>query len=118
MTPSDQWSGIVQQTCGNPKESYKLAARPAWFNAFGYQILPSGDVESHVLANSGARPLDRGVLEKRIVFEVATRTGRIKNCVGLLAGQNGQQNVGPWGGTCSSNNAGGWPVLTVNKRTL
>lgn len=45
----------------------------------GVKVLPSSDVEASVLANVGARPADRDEVDKRIIEEVKTRTGKIKD---------------------------------------
>ncbi|HLF27796.1 MAG TPA: pectate lyase [Anaerolineae bacterium] len=58
-----------------------------------------------VLKNAGARPADRDAVDERIVEEVRTGTGQIINC------------VEPGAGRCDKN-AGGWPALAQNKRTL
>jgi len=63
----------------------------------GFTPLASASVESFVLANAGARPLDRDAVDTRIVREVQTRTGRIPS---------------------SPSDVGGYPVLAVNRRTL
>jgi hypothetical protein len=43
----------------------------------GYDILPSGEVETAVLAIAGARPWDRGVEELRVLFFIAEGRGDI-----------------------------------------
>ena len=43
----------------------------------GYDILPSGDVETAVLATAGARPWDRGDEEIRVLFFIAEGRGDI-----------------------------------------
>jgi hypothetical protein len=63
----------------------------------GLIVLPSTLVESVVLANAGARPVDRDDVDARIVQEVASRTG-----------------AHIW----SQNDVGGWPRLAVNVRLL
>jgi hypothetical protein len=63
----------------------------------GLTILPSADVEEHVLVNAGARPADRDAVDLRIVAEVRARNGRIIN---------------------SPAEVGGWPVLAENRHTL
>jgi hypothetical protein len=63
-------------------------------------------VLNKVLNGSGARPVDRDTVDKRIVTEVKNRTGKIINCVAAD------------GTTRCSKNAGGWPTLASNRRTL
>lgn len=43
------------------------------------QVLTASAVEASVLANAGARPSDRDAVDKRIVEEVTSRTGSIRN---------------------------------------
>lgn len=43
----------------------------------GYDIMPSGDVETALLATAGARPWDRGPAELRVLFFIAEGRGEI-----------------------------------------
>lgn len=43
----------------------------------GYDILPSGEVETALLATVGARPWDRGLQERRVLDSIAGGRGRI-----------------------------------------
>src|SRR5262249_40628563 len=63
----------------------------------GITIRPSSEVEAFVLANAGARPLDRDAVDLRIVMDVKNRTGS-------------------W--ISSQDQVGGWPNLAVNTRPL
>jgi hypothetical protein len=63
----------------------------------GFTPANASTVEASVLANAGARPLDRDAVDARIVSEVQTRGGQIIN---------------------SQNEVGGWPNLATNVRTL
>ena len=63
----------------------------------GITVRSSSIIESFVLTNAGARPLDRDAVDNRIVSEVTNRTG------GVISSQN---------------NVGGWPALAVNSRPL
>ncbi len=59
-----------------------------------------------VLNFAGARPADRDSVDRRVVQSVRDRTGHIINCVSA-------------NGTARCNmNAGGWPTLAQNRRTL
>ena len=83
-----------------------LDAYPVWNT--GIKIINTGNnlaLES-VLTNSGARPVDRDSVDKRVVSNVRNRAGKIINCVA----SNGT--------TRCSKNAGGWPSLAANRRTL
>ncbi|MFN0062050.1 MAG: hypothetical protein ACKVPX_06000 [Myxococcaceae bacterium] len=59
--------------------------------------LAAAGVETFVLANAGARPLDRDAVDQRIVNQVASRTGTMIS---------------------SQDQVGGWPTLAVNTRAL
>jgi hypothetical protein len=63
-------------------------------------------VYERVLTYAGARPTDRDSVDKRIVYEVRQRTGKIINCVSA----NGSSR-------CNAN-GGGWPSMPQNRRTL
>jgi hypothetical protein len=60
-------------------------------------VMPYTQVEDYVLANAGARPLDRDAVDWRIVDQVRTRTGRAIN---------------------TPDDVGGFPYLAENRRAL
>jgi hypothetical protein len=61
------------------------------------RVLPHEEVEAHLLANSGARPLDRDSVDARIILEIRNRSGRAINVPA---------------------DVGGFPVLPSNIRRL
>ena len=63
----------------------------------GITVRPSSEVESFVLANAGARPLDRDPVDRRIVSDVQNRAGSLIS---------------------SQDQVGGWPSLAVTVRAL
>jgi hypothetical protein len=63
-------------------------------------------VYNRVLNTAGARPADRDAVDRRVVTNVRNRTGQIINCVSAN------------GTTRCAKNAGGWPSLAQNRRTL
>jgi hypothetical protein len=63
----------------------------------GYIPMAGSDTYAFVLANAGARPLDRDSVDLRIVNEVKTRTGQMIS---------------------SETDVGGWPMLAINSRAL
>ena len=63
----------------------------------GYTPANTSTVETSVLANAGARPLDRDAVDTRVANDVHNRDGQIIN---------------------SQDDVGGWPNLPVNVRTL
>lgn len=87
---ADPWS------IGEVKTSLPVKASepPVWTPL---TVLPSDEVEAWVLANAGARPAERDAVDKRIIDEVRSRTGRIID---------------------SPSQVGGWPVLARNTRAL
>jgi hypothetical protein len=95
LTGGDVIAGLMTQTTA-PIWNTGLVARPTANNA----------VYSRVLSFAGARPTDRDSVDRRIVSSVRNRTGQIINC------------VAPNGTTRCSKNAGGWPTLAQNRRTL
>jgi hypothetical protein len=58
--------------------SFSFANKPPVWDP-RLKILPSSDVFDYVLANAGARPNDRDETDRRIIQEVRTGTGRIRN---------------------------------------
>lgn len=55
----------------------EVSTPPVWWE--GTQILPTRDVETHVLAHAGARPWDRDADDLRVLFFVAEGRGEILN---------------------------------------
>ena len=68
---------------------------PIWVD--GLLAHPSAGVEATVLENAGARPADRDRVDKRVIAEVMSRTGKIID---------------------SQEEVGGWPALPMNQRSL
>ena len=50
---------------------------PIWFDWIN--VLPADQVEATVLAGVGARPQDRDETDRRLIAEVTSRTGSIKD---------------------------------------
>ena len=86
--------------------SMRASLPPIW--PAGLTRLPTADgvVLQHVLKHVGARPAYRDPVDARIVKSVRDLTVRIVNC------------VSPNGTERCERNAGGWPTLASNKRTL
>ncbi len=87
----DPWSVAQVDVSFDPRAS----APPVWVTPLKQR--PSSEVAEWVLATAGARPADRDDVDKRIVHEAATRTGRIID---------------------SQEDVGGWPNLTRVSRLL
>jgi pectate lyase len=99
------WS-VVSASDGDVPNSVKVSTAPAWPKGLTAKSTKGNAVLNSVLSSAGARPADRDVVDKRIVDSVRNRTGKIINC------------VAPNGTTRCDKNAGGWPTLAQNKRTL
>jgi hypothetical protein len=70
-----------------------VTTAPIWLN--GFTPVSANLVEASVLANAGARPVDRDPVDARIIASVRNRTGQIID---------------------SQNQVGGWPYLAQNTR--
>jgi pectate lyase len=111
---SDPWSIVgIYESSFHPftatKEDllkYRTNTPPMW--PASLTRLPASDdvVLNSVLKNVGARPADRDRVDRDIIEGVRNRTGRVINCVAA----NGTAR-------CQLN-AGGWPTLANNRRTL
>jgi hypothetical protein len=101
------YSDLVTLTGGNVIPNLMTQTSvPVWNTGLIARKTTDSAVYSRVLSYAGARPTDRDSVDKRIVSSVRTRTGQIINC------------VSPNGSTRCSKNAGGWPTLAQNRRTL
>ena len=108
-TSGDPWSVVSFEGKPYPsRTAFEVSSAPARTWPLGLHPLPTANnkVYDHVLRNAGARPMDRDSVDLRVVQSVRSRTGRIINC------------VSPNGTTRCARNAGGWPTLPVNRRTL
>jgi len=95
LTGGDVLANLMSQTTA-----------PVWNTGLVAQKTANSAVYSRVLSYAGARPTDRDSVDRRIVSEVHTRTGKIINCVASD------------GTTRCAKNAGGWPTVAQNHRTL
>jgi hypothetical protein len=100
QTISNQWGGVTFLEAAT-ESAVREDTPPTWHRTFNYSILPNGSVKSYVIANAGARPLERNgssrdPVDFRVVQDALNGTGqRIK----------------------SQNDVGGYPVVPVNVRT-
>jgi pectate lyase len=101
------YSALVMLTGGDviPNLMTQTSA-PVWNTGLVARKTANSAVFNRVLSFAGARPTDRDSVDKRIVSSVRTRTGQIINC------------VSPDGTARCNKNAGGWPTLAQNRRTL
>jgi hypothetical protein len=96
QSSADQWRGVTFMDAAR-EWSVRASSMPSWHAHFDYAVMPSSQVVSHVLANAGARPLDRDDVDRRIVRDVVNRTG---------------------GRIASPTDVGGYPVLAKARRPL
>lgn len=82
------------------------STKPTWNSGLVVRKTANNAVYDRVLKYAGARPTDRDSVDKRVVNHVKNRNGIIINCVAAD------------GSTRCKKNAGGWPVLAQNKRSL
>ena len=90
-----EWFGVSVRAATPPLQLANLPLSSA---------LPQTIVESHLRLNAGARPMDRDAVDRRIIREIATRTGSVPNNPAERAGA----------GTA----ADGFPILAGNRRPL
>ena len=79
---------------------------PVWNKGLVARATADNAVFNRVLSFAGARPTDRDPVDRRIVAGVRDRKGQIINCVAANGTPRCQKN------------AGGWPTLAQNRRTL
>ncbi len=106
---SDPWSIVSFEGKPYPsRTAFEVSSAPArtWPLGLKARSTANNNVYDNVLRNAGARPMDRDSVDLRVVQSVRTRTGRIINC------------VSPNGTARCDKNAGGWPALAMNTRTL
>jgi hypothetical protein len=101
---SDPWS--VVQLRANTRADYEASSAPVWPSSLVARRTANNEALNFVLANVGARPVDRDTVDTRLVADVKNRTGQIINCVTSDGSSRCQKN------------AGGWPVLQQNSRAL
>ena len=107
MNISDPWDFVENKTGLN----LRTESNPISIN---YPALSAenGDLYNHVIANTGARPAERGIAGKsdpvdvRMINDLINRTGQIINCIE----DNGTSRC--------TKNAGGWHSIPVNTRKL
>jgi hypothetical protein len=104
---SDPWSLVTITKLQEPIPVKKLTSQPGtWPSKLTARSTAANNVLDHVLSSVGARPADRDPVDARIVRSVRERTGTLVNCVAADGSERCKRN------------AGGWPVLAQNKRTL
>lgn len=90
----------------------------------GYDILPSGDVETTLLASAGARPWDRGQEETRILFFIAEGRGEVIDSeeeVGgypVIAPSHAPFDEGAWDLVTMTPHSGIYPGQTAPAREI
>lgn len=102
---SDPWS-VVDNRSSISRKLLEVLDPPAWPDNLDAAAVEKNGVKESVLASAGMRPAQQSEVDSRIVSDVTDRTGRIINC------------VADDGSSRCSRNAGGWPDLASNERTL
>jgi pectate lyase len=97
---------ILSLTGGSISGLLSLTSYPVWNGGLSAQSNTDNEVYTRVLAYAGARPKDRDSVDKRIVASVKARSGAIINCVAAN------------GTTRCNRNAGSYPWIAQNRRTL
>ncbi len=87
--PSDEWAIVYGR-----KDNSIVANSPP-ISISGLNILKANEIKNFLMENSGARPQDRDLVDKRIISNIFSGNGGIIN---------------------SQNEVGGWPNLNINKR--
>lgn len=101
---TDPWSLATSIYGSLNLSNFRTTTPQSW--PTGLTAARASTVRDNVLRYSGARPADRDSADRRIIESVRNATGRIINCVAS-------------NGTTRCNlNAGGWPTLAQNRRTL
>jgi pectate lyase len=116
------WSSCTDVPGVNRAASKEDAAWPS-----GYAVeYTAAEAKTYVLANVGARPADRDVVDTRVVAQ-ATAVSRTSAWIDSVTRNNsdcvGSQDplaccTGSGTGTCVQVAEGGWPTLTENTRAL
>ena len=96
-TGSGQWSGVWDSGSLTNQSDFRVNSPPRWYTDAAMRTLPANEVESHVIANAGARPRDRDPVDARVIRDLQNRTGRIID---------------------SQEEVGGMPVLAQRTRRL
>jgi pectate lyase len=105
--PGSTSGGIVMLTGGDVLSSLlQTVTVPIWNSGLTARSTANNAVYDRVLKYAGARPTDRDTVDRRIVLNVKNRNGQLVNCVSAN------------GSTRCAKNAGGWPSLAQNRRTL
>lgn len=100
-SPSAQWR--LAKDWGGP--SVHAASPPLQLSNLPLSsAMPYNEVEGFLTANAGARPLDRDVVDERIIGEVLSRSGSVPNHTSEKAGYGTEWD--------------GFPILAENRRAL
>jgi len=90
VVPQNPWDLVANEPANTKANSPPIQSTSV-------SIMDNSDVLAYVLANAGARPVDRDAVDKRIIDDVRNRKGRIID---------------------SQNEVGAWPNLSETRRTL
>lgn len=100
-----QWDLVGNaSTCS--RGQLEVDTPPTWNERLSVKGTENDEALNWVLANVGARSIERDSVDSRVINSVRNGTGRIINCVT----DDGSERCGK--------NAGGWPKLVQNRRIL
>jgi hypothetical protein len=102
---SDPWSAVLNNS-DTADASLRVNNPPVWPAGLSALRTANDVVLNYVLGNVGAHPAARDSVDERVIAEVVSGTGQIINCVAAD------------GTPRCAKNAGGWPNLAVNFRSL
>lgn len=102
QTDPDDWTYI--EASADDKANCKVTSRPFSLPS-GYTPIALDSLVAYVLANVGARPDDRDVVDARIIAEWQAKTGSV---IDYIVAQNPAADCYP---NCVRNNEAGWPNI-------
>jgi hypothetical protein len=102
---SDQWD-MISNKSGQSRDVLEASAPPTWVEGLVAKPTAGDQARDWVLANAGARPADRDVVEARVVADVLDGTGDVINCVA----DDGSERC--------AKSAGGWPDYAENTQVF
>ncbi len=111
-TYNDAWDLVTN----NAGPSFKATVRQAWPNGLIAKPTANGEVLNWVLANAGARPVDRDSVDVKVIAHVRNKIGGSGDFGQLI--DSVSSDSGRPGFSDPEKNAGGWPELAQNTRAL
>ena len=76
QSDADDWA-MVDNRLEFTISNFKVLSAPLW--PTGYSAMSSADVEAYIINHAGARPIDRDSVDSRLISEIGTNGGSLKN---------------------------------------